>query len=162
MGEILTRTGVVKAIQGHMALVVTKMEPECESCAARETCSTFGGGGANAEITARNTAGAEVGDIVTISMAGSSLVKVSFLVYMLPILALIAGIVLGHWLSTVIPVKENILVGVLGLFGFSGTFVWLKKKGDSLSNKPGFVPEITAKQAPKQQIPPTNLACPIE
>ena len=162
MGEVLTRTGVVKAIQGHMALVVTKMEPECESCAAKETCSTFGGGGANAEITARNIVGAEVGDIVTISMAGTSLVKVSFLVYMLPILALIGGIVLGHWLSMVIPVNENILVGVFGLFGFSGTFVWLKKKGDSLSNKPGFVPEITAKQTPSQELPPTDLACPIK
>jgi len=162
MGEVLTRTGVVRAIQGRMALVVTRMEPECESCKAKEACSTFGGGGANAEITARNTAGAEVGDIVTISMAGSSLVKVSFLVYMLPILALIAGIVLGHWLSMVIPVNENILVGVLGLFGFSGTFVWLKKKGDSLSNRPGFVPEITSKQTPTQQLSPTDLACPVK
>ncbi|MBW1858689.1 MAG: SoxR reducing system RseC family protein [Deltaproteobacteria bacterium] len=162
MGEVLTRTGVVRAIQGRMALVVTIMEPECESCKAKEACSTLGGGGANAEIPARNTAGAEVGDIVTISMAGSSLVKVSFLVYMLPILVLIAGIVLGHLLSTVIPVNENILVGVFGLFGFSGTFVWLKKKGDSLSNKPGFVPEITSKQTPTQQFPPTDLACPVK
>ena len=162
MGEVLTRTGVVTAIQGRMALVVTRMEPECESCVAKETCSTFGGGGANAEITTRNTAGAEVGDIVTISMPSSSLVKVSFLVYMLPILALIAGIAVGHWLSMVIPVNENILVGVLGLFGFSGTFVWLKKKGDSLSNKPGFVPEITAKQSPRQQFPAAHPACPIK
>ncbi|MBW1741881.1 MAG: SoxR reducing system RseC family protein [Deltaproteobacteria bacterium] len=162
MGEILTKTGVVRAIQGRMALVETRMEPECESCEAKEACSTFGGGGANVEITARNTAEAEVGDIVTISMAGPSLVKVSFLVYMLPILTLIAGLVLGHWLSMVIPVKENILMGVLGLFGFSGTFVWLKKKGDSLSNKPGFVPEITSRQTPTRQFPPTDLTCPVE
>jgi sigma-E factor negative regulatory protein RseC len=162
MGEVLTRTGVVRAIQGRNALVVTRMEPECESCTAKEACSTFGGGGANAELTARNTAGAEVGDIVTISMAGSSLVKASFLVYMLPILALIAGIVVGHWLSTVIPVNENVLVGILGLFGFSGTFVWLKKKGDSLSNRPGFIPEISKKQTPTRQFPPTDLGCPIE
>jgi hypothetical protein len=81
---------------------------------------------------------------------------------MLPILVLIAGIVLGHWLSTVIPVNKNILVGVLGLLGFSGTFVWLKKKGDSLSSRPGFVPEITSKQTPTQQLPPTDLACPAK
>lgn len=162
MGEVLTRTGVVRAIQGRMAVVMTRMEPECESCKAKEACFTFGGGGANAEIRARNTAGAEVGDIVTISMAGSSLIKVSFLVYMLPILALIAGIVLGHWLSTVTPVNENILVGVLGLCAFSATFVWLKKKGGSLSNRPGFVPEITSRQTPKQKIPPSDLACPVK
>lgn len=162
MGEVLTRTGVVRAVQGHMAVVVTRMEPECESCKAKEACFTFGGGGANAEIKARNTAGAEVGDIVTISMTGSSLIKVSFLVYMLPILALIVGIFLGHWLSKVIPVNENILVGVFGLFAFSGTFVWLKQKGESLSSRPGFVPEIRSKQTPTQQFPPTDLACPVK
>ncbi len=162
MGEVLTRTGVVRAIQGRMALVMTRMEPECESCKAKEACFTFGGGGANTEVRARNTVGAEVGDIVTISMAGSSLIKVSFLVYMLPILALIAGIVFGHWLSSVIPVNENILVAVFGLFAFSGTFIWLKRKGDSLSNRPGFVPEITSKQTPTQQFPPSDLACPVK
>jgi sigma-E factor negative regulatory protein RseC len=162
MGEVLKRTGVVRAVQGRMAVVMTRTEPECESCKAKEACFSFGGGGANAEIRARNTADAEVGDIVTISMAGSSLIKVSFLVYMLPILALIAGIVTGHWLSGVIPVNENILVGVLGLCAFSGTFVWLKKKGESLSSRPGFVPEITSKQTPTQQFPPTDLACPVK
>jgi sigma-E factor negative regulatory protein RseC len=162
MGEVLKRSGVVRAVQGRMAVVMTRMEPECESCKAKEACLALGGGGAHAEIKARNTAGAEVGDIVTISMTGSSLVKASFLVYMLPILALIAGIVLGHWLSKVIPVNENILVGVLGLFGFSGTFVWLKKKGDTLSNRPGFLPEITSKQTPKQPITPSDLTCPVK
>jgi hypothetical protein len=81
---------------------------------------------------------------------------------MLPILALIAGIVVGHWLSTIIPVNENVLVGILGLFGFSGTFVWLKKKGESLSNRPGFIPEISSKQTPTRQFPPADLSCPIE
>jgi positive regulator of sigma E activity len=135
MGSVLTKTGVVKGLQGRMALVMTRMEPECESCKAKEACFTLGGGGANTEVRARNTAGAEVGDIVTISMRGSSLVKVSFLVYMLPILSLTGGII----------------------------FIWVKKKGERLSNRQEFIPEITSRRQPRQQqIPPTDLACPIQ
>jgi sigma-E factor negative regulatory protein RseC len=163
MGSVLTRTGVVKAIQGRMALVITKMEPECEGCKAKEACFSFGGGGVNAEVRARNTVGAEVGDIVTISMRSSSLVKVSFLVYMLPILGLIGGIVLGYSLARLIPVDENILVGICGLFAFSGAFAWVRKKGETLSARQEYIPKITARQkARQQQIPPTDLTCPIQ
>lgn len=162
MSETLTRTGVVKALQGHMALVVTRMEPECESCKAKDACFSLGGGGANAEVKARNTAGAEVGDVVTISIKGSSLLKVSFLVYMLPILALLGGVILGVFLSTYIPVNENILVGVFGLLAFCGTFIWLKTKGDRLAGKQEFTPEIISRQRTRGQIAPSDLACPAK
>jgi sigma-E factor negative regulatory protein RseC len=162
MGDVLTRTGVVKAVQGRMALVMTRMEPECEGCKAKDACFSLGGGGANTQVKARNTAGAEVGDIVTISIKGSSLVKVSFLVYMLPIIALIGGIVIGYWLSRLIPVDENILVALFGLLAFSGVFVWLKKKGDRLSDRREFIPEIISRQTPKQQVLPADLACPVK
>jgi sigma-E factor negative regulatory protein RseC len=162
MAEGLTKTGVVKAVQGRMALVLTKLEPECESCKAKDACTSLGGGGANAEIRARNTVGAEAGDVVTISMRGSSLLKASFLIYMVPILAMIGGIVLGHLLSRLIPVDENVLVGFFGLLAFSGAFVWLKKQGDKFSRKQEFIPEIISKKASQKTITPTDVACPVE
>jgi sigma-E factor negative regulatory protein RseC len=162
MGGSLTKTAVVKGVQGRMALVVTRMEPACEGCKARDTCSTLGGGGANVEVRARNTVRAEVGDFVTISIRGSSLLKVSFMVYMVPILALIGGIVLGCLLSRVISVDENLLVGLFGLLGFSGAFIWLKKKGDKASNNKEFIPEIVSKKTPQKAIPPTDFSCPVK
>ena len=161
MADVLTKTGVVKAVQGHMALVLTKLEPECESCKAKDACTSLGGGGANAEIRARNTVGAEAGDVVTISLRGSSLLKASFLVYMLPILAMVGGIVLGHLLSRVISVDENILVGFFGLLAFSGVFVWLRKQGNKFSRKQEFMPEIISKKTPQEAIPPADFACPV-
>ncbi|MDY6954357.1 MAG: SoxR reducing system RseC family protein, partial [Thermodesulfobacteriota bacterium] len=61
MGQGLTRTGVVKAVHGRTAVVITTQEPECESCSAKESCSTLGGSGSNREVRARNTARAQVG-----------------------------------------------------------------------------------------------------
>jgi sigma-E factor negative regulatory protein RseC len=145
-----------------MALVMTRLEPECESCKAKGACTSLGGGGANTEIRARNTVGAEPGDVVTISIRGSSVLKASFLVYMLPILAMVGGIILGHLLSRLTSVDKNVLVGVFGLLAFSGAFVWLKKNGDKFSSKQEFIPEIISKKTPQQQIPATDLACPVE
>ena len=162
MAELMTKTGVVKAVQGRMALVVTGLESACESCKAKDACTSLGGGGANAELRARNTIGAETGDVVTIGIRSSSVLKASFLVYMLPILAMVGGIVLGHLLSRLISVDENVLVGVFGLLAFSGAFVWLKKNGDKFSNKQEFIPEIISKKTPQQHIPSTDLACPIK
>lgn len=162
MAELLTKTGVVKAIQGRMALVVTRLEPVCESCKAKDACTSLGGGGANAEVKARNTVGAEAGDVVTISISSSSLLKASFFVYMLPILAMVGGIVLGHLLSRLISVDENILVGLFGLLAFSGAFVWLKKQGDKLFRKQEFIPEIISKKTPQKRIPPTDFTCSVE
>jgi len=161
MAGLMTKTAVVKAVQGRMALVVTRLEPACEGCKARDACTSLGGGGANAEVRARNTVGAEAGDVVTISIRSSSMLKASFLVYMLPILALIGGIVLGHLLSRVISVDKNVLVGLFGLLAFSGAFVWLKKQGDKLFNKKEFIPEIISKKTPQKAIPPTDLTCPV-
>ncbi|MBW1740609.1 MAG: SoxR reducing system RseC family protein [Deltaproteobacteria bacterium] len=160
MGEKLTKTGVVKAVQGHMALVVTRMEPECESCKARDACSVMGGGGANIEVWVRNTARAQPGDAVTISIKGASLLKVSFLVYMVPILALIGGIILGHVLSMLIPVDKNVLVGLFCLLALFGTFLWLKKKSNKLANKQEFIPEIISKTIHRDPIPPIDFSCP--
>jgi len=162
MGAVLTKTGVVKAVQGRTALVLTRMEPECEVCTAKDACFTMGGGGANTEVRARNTAKAQVGDVVTISMRGSSLLKISFLIYMVPILALIGGIVSGYLLSKLISVDENVLVGIFGGLALVAAFLWVKKKGDKLSNRQEFIPEIISRKSPQKAIPPSDLACPVK
>lgn len=162
MAGSITKTGVVKAVQGHMALVVTKPEPECQGCKAKDACTATGGGGANVEVRVHNTAGAKVGDIVIISMKGSSLLKASFLVYMVPIIALIGGIVLGHSLSGVISIDKDLLVGILGLLAFSGAFIWVKKKGDKLSGSKEFIPKIVSKKSPQQEVLPVDITCSVK
>ena len=160
MGQII-QTGVVRAIHGRMAVVVTRREPECESCSAKDVCSSLGGSGVNREVRARNTARAQVGDVVKISIRGSSFLKVTFLVYMVPILAIIAGAVFGHFVAKFFAADESLLVGTFAGFGLVGSFLWIKKKGDKLSKRPEFLPEIISKQSPAKTIPSAGLGCPI-
>jgi hypothetical protein len=76
--------------------------------------------------------------------------------------ALMAGVLAGYWLAKVVPVHENILVSLFGLGGFSGTFIWLKKKGTKIESKDDYMPDITAKKAVSEAIPSPDLTCPAK
>jgi sigma-E factor negative regulatory protein RseC len=154
----LTRTGVVKAVHGKTALVVTQQEAECESCSAKESCSTLGGSGSNREVRARNTARAQVGDVVKISIQGSSFLKATFLVYMLPVLALIAGAVLGYFLSKFLEGNKDLFVGIFGGLGLVGAFLWVRRKGNRLSHDSEYLPEIISRQSPTKAASPADLS----
>jgi sigma-E factor negative regulatory protein RseC len=161
MAQRLTKIGVVRAVQGRIALVVTRLEPECESCKARHTCSSLGGGGADMEVRARNTVGAQVGDVVTISLGSAPFLKLTFFVYMVPILALVGSALCGYWLSTFSTANKDLFVGGFGAFGFFGSFFWLRKKANKLSGRQEFIPEIISKQSPVKTIPPSDASCPV-
>ncbi len=160
MAQRLTKTGVVKAVHGRMASVVTRLEPECESCKAKHTCSSFGGGGANMEVRARNTVGAQVGDVVTIGIGSGSFLKLTFLIYMVPILALVGCALCGYGLAALFTANKDLLVGGLGAFGLFGSFFWLKKKANKLSARQEFIPEIISKRSPERTIPAADVSCP--
>jgi sigma-E factor negative regulatory protein RseC len=161
MGQELTRTGIVTAVQGRTALVVTSEEPECESCSAKDTCSTFGGSGANREVRARNTAGAEVGDVVRISIQGSHFLKATFLVYMVPMLALIGGVLVGHLLANLWAGNKDLLVGIFGGLGLVGSFLWVRRKGQKLSDKGDYLPEIISKKPKSKGSATPEMTCPV-
>jgi sigma-E factor negative regulatory protein RseC len=162
MAERLIKTGVVKTVEGGMALVITTHEPECESCKAKDACSSLGSTGANLEVRARNTAKAAVGDVVKISLSGSSFLKATFLVYMVPMLAVIGGMLCGYLLATIFPGHDEAFVGTLCAIGLFSSFWWLKKKSNQLADRQEFIPEIVSKQTPAKTTPPSNLQCPVQ
>lgn len=159
MAQRVTKTGVVKAIRGSMAVAVTKREEACHHCKARDSCEMLGGTGANAEVKALNTAGAEVGDIVTISLKSSALLKGAFFIYMVPILGLVGGIVAGFGLANLLPLKEELVVGCSAGLALMVSFLWLRKKAKTLAQRREFIPEIVAKRHPSQTISSAKTSC---
>lgn len=98
---------------------------------------------------------------MTISIRGSSVLKASFLVYMVPILALTGGAFSGYLLAKLFSVNENLLVGTLAGVALFSSFLWLKKRGSKFFERQEFIPEIISKQAPERRIPPADLPCPV-
>ena len=162
MAQRVNKTGIVKAIRGPMALAVTKREKSCEHCKARDGCEMLGGSGADAEVMALNTVKAEVGDVVTISLRSSSLLKGAFVIYMMPVLGLLGGIISGFGVANILSLKKEPVVGTMAGLALVGSFLWLRRKAKKLAQKREFIPEITAKKRPPKTISPTETGCSLD
>jgi len=117
---MMQETGVVTELKENGLASVKATEGEgCGSCGCRGACQAFGGG-TERKITAINQAGATVGDQVLLTIGSGSFLKASFLVYLLPILALVVGSVVGQKYSSQIwaaanPETVSVLTGVFCL-----------------------------------------------
>jgi sigma-E factor negative regulatory protein RseC len=124
---MLEEVGVVVRVEGELAVVKTKRSSMCDGCHSGGFCKALGGG-SDMEVAARNSVGAKVGDEVRVSVASKTFLKASFLVYMVPVAALILGALLGSRLgSSLYPgVKSELLSVVCGLMLFFLSFVLMR------------------------------------
>lgn len=136
-----TEQGVVIKAEDSRAWVKTLKSSTCEGCSSRDSCGSPGGG-QEMEVEAINRANAKPGDLVMISFGTAPLVKVYSLVYIFPILALLAGAITGQWLSGHVPVDESLLSLVLGALFFLGAFFIIKSRSNRMAQKDTYQPIV--------------------
>ncbi|MDM8549363.1 SoxR reducing system RseC family protein [Desulfobacterales bacterium HSG2] len=136
-----TETGIVTKLGSTTAWVKTTKTSACESCAAKDGCHTLGGG-KEMEVEAINTAKAKVGDRVVIGFKDASLIKASFLIYIFPILSMIAGAVIGEKIAEVYGFTASALSVTGGFLFFLLAFLIVKSVGTKLSAKNEYRPKI--------------------
>ncbi len=86
--------GTVIDIRGNKILVETGTASWCGGCAISHSCA-IGADGVSRRLWMDNDGGALVGDEVTFEIAEKEVVAGAAVVYLLPVLMLIAGIILG-------------------------------------------------------------------
>ena len=137
-----TEQGVVLRTESEDAWVKTVRSSACEGCSARGSCHTTGGG-QDMEVKAINSAGARVGDRIVLSFETASLLKATFLIYVFPIILMIAGAALGQVLAPFIEFSPSGLSVLLGFaFFFSALFI-IKARADKMAKKNAYQPKIT-------------------
>jgi sigma-E factor negative regulatory protein RseC len=115
---MLTETGVVEKASPETAVVLVERSSACEHCRSRGACETFSGRTMRVEV--ENELGAAEGDRVEISVPAASVLKLSFLVYLVPVAALVAGAYVGElWVEGVVedPTPYALVAGVLAMVG---------------------------------------------
>ena len=140
-----TAEGIITKVYFSTACVKCAKSAACESCSAKGFCDTMGGGsGSNedVEVEAINAVGAKVDDRVTISFETSSLLKVSFLVYMVPVLFLILGVVIGDKIAPIFNYDQSIFSVLVGSLFLLAAFFFVNAKGKELSKKDAYQPKI--------------------
>ena len=133
--------GIVKKTYNSHALVVSTKSSACESCSSKGACNVMGGGN-EAEIEALNTAGAMEGDAVLISFKTSSLFKLTFLLYIFPVIFLFIGAITGEKIAVSMnsdPSKISALLSFVLFFISLGIVIFTSR---NLEKKKEYKPEI--------------------
>jgi len=94
------------------------------------------------EVEAINDAGAKVGQNVVLSFETAPLLKATFLLYVLPILFLLAGAIIGDKITPFFNFDESTLSIIIGLLFFGLAIVFVKLKGNKLAKKDAYRPKV--------------------
>ncbi len=137
-----TEEGIVTKIDSTSAWVKVSKTSACESCSVKSSCNVLGGG-EEMEVRAINTLGARVDDRVTLSFETSSLLKASFLLYMVPIISLITGAVIGQEIALYFDSNPSICSAVVAFSFFIIAVLYIKSKGNELATRNEYKPKVT-------------------
>ena len=136
-----TEQGIVTKIEPTGTWVRALPSSSCDGWTAKGSCHAVGGG-PEKEVKVINAAGARVGDRIVMNFQTSSLLKVTFMLYVLPILFLIIGAIIGQKLSTVIQINTSISSIIMGFLFFFVTVWIIKSRANKMAAKDQYQPKI--------------------
>jgi sigma-E factor negative regulatory protein RseC len=137
-----TEEGIVIRVEAQTAWVKTQQSGACQGCSARGACHGLGGGGQEREVIVVNEAGAKVGDRILLSLQSSSLLKVSFLLYLFPVLALMAGAIVGQQFGSVMGLGESAGAALAGFCALILALGFVKTKANELAQRNEYRPKV--------------------
>jgi sigma-E factor negative regulatory protein RseC len=131
--------GTITRVEGEKAWVKVRRSAMCDCCKSRKTCATLTDN-MNMESEALNTANAKVGDRVLLKIESIALVKVSFLFYMVPVLALLIGALIGKEIGE----KSNteIYTALFAILASVLAFLIVKLFANRLDKDKKYTPEV--------------------
>ncbi|WP_197281995.1 SoxR reducing system RseC family protein [Dethiosulfatarculus sandiegensis] len=140
--------GRVLAVQGGLAQVETVQTEACSHCVAKTSCQTMGGV-KKRMIWAINEAKAKEGDRVLLALPRRGVLGAGFLVYMVPVLALILGSSLGKIYGPQWGWDEQNAAVLLGFASLTITWLILRKVSKALGRKKEFKVRLVQVLRPK-------------
>lgn len=122
------------------AWVKTVRSSACESCASRDSCNPDGG--EFQEVEAINDANARVGDRIQISISSGAILKATFLLYLFPVICMIAGGVFGNWLAPSLGTNPSAIAALAALLCLGASLLIVRAGGQHMGSKDTYRPRI--------------------
>jgi sigma-E factor negative regulatory protein RseC len=142
---MINETGVIIELKAaDVALVLCQKSSACAHCSAEKICHTNEGSQAR-KVEVYNPDGAQVGDQVRLSVPTRSFLYSSFLLYIVPLIVLIIGAVIGKEIAPLfeIGLDANALSAIMGT-GLMGLSFFGIRIATRLMNRKKYMPQITA------------------
>ena len=127
---MIREEGIVEEIRKNTAVIKIMRSSSCKHCADKDSCSVAD---RNMIIEVKNSLNAKEGDRVEVSVPEGTFVKLSLMVYIFPVISLMAGAVLGNFLSTILDTDPSATAAIAAALFLAVSFLFLKV----LENKKG-------------------------
>jgi len=134
---------VFKVTNNNTAWVRTQRMKTCEHCETRDECQTMGSKLEDMEVELPNHIGADVGDRVILSMPTKSLLYLSFLMYVAPILVMIVGGILGQEFAKYYQMDETGFSVLFSLLFFALALISIRFYSNVMTKNDKYKPRLT-------------------
>ena len=147
---IQERGTVLELKSESVAVILCQKSSSCEHCASMEMChlgSESGGDGHDDGkkmlVEVGNDLGAKVGDTVRVATSTGIFLQSSFIVYIIPLIALFVGALTGKFVgeSFELGLSPDLLSALFGVVFLVGSFMTIKVGTRALS-KEAYMPKI--------------------
>lgn len=142
-----TEEGTVTRVTDKKVWVMVARSEMCDCCGSRGVCHTLGGG-KNMEAEAINTVEAKVGDRVQIAIKPGILWKISMLFYLIPVIALVTGALIGVEIGPTLKIDPEVFSAFMGIFFAALSYIIIRKIANRLKEKKDYMPEVIRVVAP--------------
>lgn len=139
--SLANERGIVVDLVGPKARVRVQKTSSCASCESRHSCHIMND--RNMIVEVHNTLKAKAGDTVEISIPVRSLLKVSLIVYIIPIVALFAGALVGRTWGKSFGGEADVFAIVGGLLAMGVAFFLLKWFDRRQNRRSEYQPQLT-------------------
>lgn len=133
--------GVIERITGKKAMVLIQKSSACSACESKDSCDVASGKGMTIEVV--NELMASEGDMVEISISSRSFLKLTVLVYFLPVAALIICAYFGDVLGPRVGFNTSLSSILAGAIGMGATFFILRRFDQNQRKKRNLSPRMT-------------------
>ena len=144
---MIEEQGTIIRINNDIAFISIEKGAECDSCGSKALCKA-GGGGAREDksmtVEARNPIGAEVGERVVFTVGAATVLRAGMMLYLVPLLSFIAGVVVGQVLGPELMPDTNLdlVSAVLGFVFVAVSFMGLRIYGKRAETNDTYRPAI--------------------
>jgi len=136
----MREVGEVVRIEDDRAVVRIQRSSACRHCGA---CS-FGTKQDEMLLTLPNRLGAKPGDMVEVALESVHLLRASAITYLVPLVALILGVIIGYVVGGYLAVDRQLAGAVLGLIFTALAFLLIRSLDPVFRKSGNFTPSMVA------------------
>lgn len=151
---MITENGIVTQANKSSAWVKTSRTGACESCSTKDSCSTAKSMKEQI-VVVQNTLNVKSGDRVVIGLETKSILFLTFLLYIFPIILLVIGAIIGNSIAPLFELNPSITSMISGFSFFGLAFYFIRKKNTSLSKNKSYKPFLVRRRS---QVIPTSCS----